>query len=210
MVWSTSLVSPKDSFRGQVLQAPRHVSVVPIVAIDTSGKVWPLESLLDPTSYKDIIPYSYLPVYLYLCIALALISLTIVLRGDTGVIFDCGELLPAPPVPLPISILWSPYLLLSLLQRRLFPKPLGGEGHCPSAPAASWNSLPWACGNRQGKSYFKENEVAAVTDRWVPWGGEWAGYIYVMKSSFRSRNELLMAMEKLSTRDSSLVCADKR
>lgn len=34
--------------------------------------------------------------------------------------------------------------------------------------------------------------------------------IYKMKSSFRRRNDLLMAMEKLSTRHSSLMCADKR
>lgn len=42
-------------------------------------------------------------------------------------------------------------------------------------PTCPWHSLPWAC--RQGKRDFKENEVAAVTDGRVPWGGEWAGYI---------------------------------
>lgn len=34
--------------------------------------------------------------------------------------------------------------------------------------------------------------------------------IYKVKSSFRRRNELLMAMENLSTRHSSLMYADKR
>ena len=34
--------------------------------------------------------------------------------------------------------------------------------------------------------------------------------IYKMKSSFRGRNKLLMTMEKLSTRHSSLMYADKR
>lgn len=49
---------------------------------NAQGKVWPLELLLDPVSTcKDIIPYNYLPVYLYLCIIHALISLTIMLRG---------------------------------------------------------------------------------------------------------------------------------
>lgn len=52
--------------------------------------------------------------------------------------------------------------------------------------------------------------------RWLPFqmdGYFWEGSrqdIYKIKSNFRRRNELLMAMEKLSTRHSSLMCADKR
>lgn len=35
-------------------------------------------------------------------------------------------------------------------------------------------------------------------------------YIYKMQSSFGSRKKLLMTMEKLFTRYSSILCADKR
>lgn len=108
MAWLSSSVSLKDSFRGQVLQTPWSVLVVATMAIELQpmheAKAGPCSHCLI-FSYKYIIPYSCLPVYLYMHIACALISLTIMLTGHVGVNFGLGELLPAPALPLPISIL---------------------------------------------------------------------------------------------------------
>lgn len=106
MAWLSLSVSLKDSFWGQVLQAPPHVHVVPAVVIELQlmlkAKSGPWSAL--DKACKDIIPYSFPPIYFYLLIA-GIMSPTTVLGGCTWNWFSAAGNCSLHQPPLPISIL---------------------------------------------------------------------------------------------------------
>lgn len=76
------------------------------------------------------------------------------------------------------------------------------------SPEQAGIACPGPAGGGRAEGISKEMRWLAF--RWMGILEENRQDIYKVKSKFRRRNELLTAMEKLSRRHSSLMCADKR
>lgn len=153
-----------------------------------------------PFGCKDILPYSLPPMYSYLLIA-DTVSPTTVLRGCT----------------------WDWFLAAGNCSLHQTPSPSSGAQHClreGSFQNLQWGETSLECpqSKLEQPALGRSRQAEGISEkmRWLLF--QMDGHlregnrqdIYKVKSSFRRRNELLMAMENLSTRHSSLMCADKR